>query len=90
MFRLICGAMILVLLCAFLTLPDYTEVKVFNPYSSISLKFLVRCDYNPKTKKYKFHKIKILNSDSNTSIIVPNGLKKCEIWPIERKIFGKF
>ena len=58
----------------------YTELKIFNPYSSISLKIMVKCDHNHKTKKYNFYKIVIIKA--------PVGLKKCEIWPIDMKMFG--
>lgn len=68
--------------------PNYTELMVFNPYSSISLKIMVKCDHNHKTNKYDFYKVVVIKRSSNIVIKAPVGLKKCEIWPIDIKMFG--
>jgi len=65
-----------------------TELEIHNPYSSVSIRLLVKCDYNNKTGGYKFFKNIVVNRNSNTSIRAPAGLKKCEIWPIGIKLFG--
>lgn len=70
------------------TTQQYTELHVFNPYSSVSVKIEVKCDHNYKTKKYDFYKVFIIKRSSNIVIQAPVGLKKCEIWPIDMKMFG--
>jgi len=68
--------------------PKYTELKVFNPYSSVSIKLLIKCDHDYRTKKYRFYKTIIIKRRSGITIRAPMGLKKCEIWPIDMKLFG--
>lgn len=70
------------------TTQKYTELRVFNPYPSISIKVMVKCDHNYKTKKYRFYKTVVMKRSSSAIIKAPVGLKKCEIWPIEMKMFG--
>jgi hypothetical protein len=66
----------------------YTELKIFNPYSSVSVELLVKCDHNWKSGKYNYYKKIVVNRNSNVAIKTPNNLKKCEIWPINMKLFG--
>lgn len=67
---------------------QYTELKVFNPYSSISIKLLVKCDHDYKTNRYKFYKTVVVRRSSSVIIRAPQNLKKCEIWPMDMKMFG--
>jgi hypothetical protein len=68
--------------------PNYTELKIFNPYSSVSLKLEVKCDHNYKTKRYNFHKVFVINRGANMILYTPTNLKKCEIWPLGFKLLG--
>lgn len=81
--------LILTLLFNLIT-PNYTELKIFNPYSSVSLRLEVKCDHNYKTNKYKFHKIFAVNRGENMTLYTPTDLKKCEIWPLGFKLLGNF
>ena len=70
-------------------LTQYTKFNIHNPFS-ISVKLIVKCDFNYKTKKYNFYKIIIMNKKSKIYMNFPYGFKKCEIWPVNVKIFGDF
>lgn len=89
---LIVGAFLLITgVCAALSANSrapYTELKIFNPYSSLSIKLLVKCDHNYKTKRYTFYKTIVIKRSSNIVIRAPHGLRKCEIWPMDVKMFG--
>lgn len=88
----IVGAFLLIMgACAALSANSrapYTELKVFNPYSSISIKLLVKCDHNYKTNRYTFYKTVIIKRSSSIVIRAPSNLRKCEIWPMDMKMFG--
>jgi len=82
--------LVLIMVCAAVyanTSAQYTELKIFNPYSSVAIKLLVKCDHNYKTNKYRFYKTVIIRGNANVIIKAPVGLKKCEIWPIEMNMF---
>ena len=66
----------------------YTELMVFNPYPSVSVKVMIKCDHNYKTKQYDFYQVVVMKRSSFVTIKAPVGLKKCEIWPIDMKMFG--
>lgn len=68
---------------------SYTKLSIHNPFS-ISVKLIVKCDHNYKTRKYKFYKTIIMNRNSRIYMNFPSDLKRCEIWPVDTKIFGDF
>lgn len=66
--------------------PKTTEIMVFNPYR-ITVMSEIKCDHDYKTGKYRFYKIIELKKKSNMLVIVPNSMKKCELWPLRIKIW---
>jgi hypothetical protein len=70
------------------TRAQYTELRINNPYSSISIKLQVKCDHNYKTGKYRYYKEVSIKRSSSIVMKVPTGLRKCEIWPIDKALFS--
>jgi hypothetical protein len=68
--------------------PKYTELRVFNPYPHVSIKVMIKCDHNYKTNKYDFYQVVVMKRSSSITIKAPVTLKKCEIWPVDMKMFG--
>lgn len=57
-----------------------TELIVYNPYR-LSVQLEVKCDYQNKTKKFRYHKFVEVPGRKNTIIKTPANLKQCQIWP---------
>lgn len=66
---------------------EFTQLQMFNPYG-ISLKMNIKCDHTKNG--YKFYKTVIIKRHDSVTIKVPNNLKKCEVWPVDIKMFGDF
>lgn len=60
----------------------YTKIQVFSPYS-IGMRLETKCDWIPEKKKYKYFKRFSVPGKSQMTIEVPQGLKSCEIWPLD-------
>ena len=66
--------------------PKTTEIMVFNPFG-ITVLSEIKCDHDYKTNKYKFYRLIELKKRSNILVIVPNAMKRCELWPLKVKIW---
>jgi hypothetical protein len=57
-----------------------TKIGVYNSYS-LSLRLEVKCDHDWKTKRFLFHKFVVVKGKKKTTIIIPNNMRKCQVWP---------
>jgi len=55
----------------------HTELMVSNPYF-LSIQSELKCDWDGK--RYAHHQDIIIKKRSKTVIMVPHGLRKCELW----------
>jgi hypothetical protein len=72
---------VLVALTSWAASKQQTEIEVHNGYF-LSVQTEIKCDWDGT--RYKFHDWTTVRSRSKTVIIVPYGLKKCELWPAIR------
>ncbi len=56
------------------------EIDVYNPYR-ISATLRVKCDWDNTNEEFTFDKEIKVPGNSNTKLIVPNRMKKCQVWP---------
>ena len=56
------------------------RIETHNPYS-LTVKLEVKCDYDWKTKNYKYYENVLIKGKKDVTLLVPNSLKRCEIWP---------
>jgi len=63
-----------------------TELEVNNVYK-VRLVLEVKCDYQWETKKYKYYQIITIPKKGRMTLLVPSSLRRCEIWPLDFKIF---
>jgi hypothetical protein len=55
-------------------------VKVYNPYR-VKIQLQVKCDYDNKIKRFKYNKTKTITKRGNTKFILPDNIKRCQVWP---------
>lgn len=79
--------LIILALLSTLTNTPTTKLEVYNPYT-VELKLEVKCDHDYKTNKYKYYKIVTIRRQSNITLYTPQNLNRCEIWPLDYKVFG--
>lgn len=70
------------LMFLFAAIPMNRVVKIssFNVYS-LDVQLEVKCDFNNKTNKFEYHRFFTVPGKKHTTIIVPNTVKDCQIWP---------
>ena len=75
-FYLVC---FLFILSAYSADNKVTEIEVMNPYF-LSIFTEIKCDWSGELKRYMYHDWITIKSKRKTTISVPHGLKKCELW----------
>lgn len=63
-----------------MTRKQTVEISVYNPYR-ISATLRVKCDWDNNLEEFIFDKEIKVPGNSNTKLVVPNRMKKCQIWP---------
>ena len=60
--------------------PSTTTITVYNPYR-LTVNLEVKCDWDYKKQQFDYLKHFTVPGKKNTEIVVPNRLKKCQVWP---------
>ena len=75
---------ILIITCLSLVLlavastPKETVLEIYNPYgATLTLEF--KCDW--KKNKFSFHRFVSIPGSEKRIIVLPDCLKKCQVWP---------
>ncbi len=62
-----------------------TTLMVGNPYRA-SLKLEVKCDWVHEKQQYRFYRIINVPKKTNITIVTPQNMRFCEIWPLDFKL----
>jgi hypothetical protein len=65
---------------------ESTDIIINNPKSANAL-LEIKCDFQYKLGTYKFFNRFWVMKKSNSLLPVPYGMKNCEIWVIDVKVF---
>lgn len=72
--------------CATTVTADDTNITINNPKAADAL-IQIKCNHQYKTNTYKFYKQFWIMRRSSAKLTVPSGMKDCEIWVIDVKVF---
>ena len=60
--------------------PNTVKLETYNPYN-LDVSLEVKCNHNHYLKKWDYYKKFTVKGKSKFSLVVPNNLKTCQIWP---------
>lgn len=75
---LILFLLVLPLFCGF-NKDEKVELTIHNPYR-VTVKTKVKCDWNEEKEKYNFEEDYEVEAKKDTTIYVPDGVKKCHVY----------
>jgi hypothetical protein len=55
-------------------------IDTHNPYK-LDVELLVKCNWSNVHEEFIFNKVIKVKANSNTKLILPSNLRKCEVWP---------